>query len=329
MYFGAGQPDVKICQSRSEPGIKVLKVFFQEQAMGDHNRLYTLLQLIHLLSRPGGYPVQRLAQRFDVTPRTIYRYFSLFRECGFELEKSGGRYRFQNRGDAESLLPLLTMEEASLLRESILALHPGHPRKADLLNKLKILGDPGPLAGLIVNASVAGVIRTLLEAIREEREVVLKGYHSPGSDTVRDRRVEPVGFSVNMRYLFAYDPEHEAVRQFKPERIGNVEVTGRRFETGDRHEVPRPDLFGMNGTPRTKITLKLNQRATHLLLEECPESSLLDIRIPSGNKATTIQIEVNGFDGVGRFVLGLPGEAVPVRPPEFLRYLEERIGRGG
>ncbi|MEX0769747.1 MAG: HTH domain-containing protein [Balneolaceae bacterium] len=69
--------------------------------MGDHKRFFIILQMIRLLSRPGGFAVKRLAQRFDVTPRSIYRYFDLLRECGFALEKSGGRYRFQNSGDAE------------------------------------------------------------------------------------------------------------------------------------------------------------------------------------------------------------------------------------
>jgi predicted DNA-binding transcriptional regulator YafY len=48
--------------------------------MSEHKRLYTLLQLISLLGKPGGYPVKRLAGRFQVSTRTIYRYFVILRE---------------------------------------------------------------------------------------------------------------------------------------------------------------------------------------------------------------------------------------------------------
>lgn len=42
--------------------------------MSEHKRLYNLLQIISLLSKPAGYSVERLSSRFSVTTRTIYRY---------------------------------------------------------------------------------------------------------------------------------------------------------------------------------------------------------------------------------------------------------------
>ncbi len=311
--------------------------------MDDHKRLYTLLQMIRLLSESGGYPVDRLARRFKVTSRSIYRYFRLLRECGFDLEKKGGRYLFRRKDHADNLLPLLTNDEATLLRDAVLAMHPSHPQKTGLLKKLELLSDPQQLSELIVDAALSEVTGKLALAIRENKMVILHGYHSPNSDTVRDRLVEPLGFSVNMRYLYAFDPGQDMVRQFKPERITRVEITkkDRLSESSarvrniiERYRTHKPDLFGMNGEPRCAVRLRLNRRAAHLLLEEYPESAILGVGKKNHRHSDeqddsheVVDIPVNGFEGAGRFVLGLPGEAEPVSPPAFLRYLKTRMSR--
>lgn len=307
--------------------------------MNEHKRLYNLLQLISLLSKPGGYQVQRLAKRFGVTARTVYRYFEILRECGFVLEKSGSRYRFKNAPESQNILPLFSAEEAAVINKAVLSLHPDYPIKTGLLKKLRIMADPSHLSELIVDAHASGIISSLLEAIRGQKRVILQNYHSPSSDTLLNREVDPLGFSINMKYLYAFDPDHQKTVQFKPERIGRVVITGIVFEPDERYRIEKPDLFGMNGQPQTDVTLSLNRRALHLLLEEFPESRNiikdlegfknlpgLDGKAPDRTRLN-VNLPVKGFDGVGRFVLGLPGEAVPLGPPEFLAYLDKRRNR--
>lgn len=328
--------------------------------MVEHKRLYSLLQLIQRLSRPGGYDIPRLAEIFGVSTRSIYRYLDLIRECGFRIEKYGNRFRIEKRGSDENLLPLLSWDEATLLRDSVLAM-PAGPQRSELLKKLEILGDPAPLADMIIDASAAKIIKELAGAIQRRERVVLKDYHSTGSGTIRDRLVEPVGFSVNMRYLHAFVPDLEEMRLFKPERISGIENTGELFELTSRHRIVEPDYFGMNGTPRDTVTLSLNLRALMLLLEEFPQvSEILQeegvaLELLQGaekktmerkrddqeeqsdeetngeaspaSKRYTLKLKVNGYEGVGRFVLGLPGEAEVVGPESFREYIIQRLGR--
>jgi len=302
--------------------------------MSEHKRLYNLLQLISLLGKPGGYPVKRLAERFQVTSRTIYRYFDILRECGFEIEKSGGRHRFRNSAEVENLLPLFSEEEAAVVNKAVLSLHSGHFQKVALLKKLRILSGSGHISELITNAKTSRAVSLLLEAIRGRKRVILHHYHSPSSDTVLDRAADPIGFSINMKYLYAFEPEHQKVVQFKPERIGRVEITADSFETNERYRIEKPDLFGMSGAHRAVVSLQLNRRALHLLLEEFPESAAILEKDLTGFQNLSglqnnlkVKLPVKGFEGVGRFVLGLPGEANALGPPEFLRYLEERMNR--
>ncbi|MEX0680987.1 MAG: WYL domain-containing protein [Balneolales bacterium] len=301
--------------------------------MPDHKRLLSLLQIIRLLRQSGGYPVNRLAGRFEVTERTIYRYFGILRETGFDLEKEGDRYRIASHTRQDELLPVLDPDETGLLRDAVLSVHATHPRKPHLLKKLAALSDLEQLAELVVDRALAGVIRDLTHAVKERRRIILRDYNSPNSRTIRDREVEPVGFGVNMRYLYALDTESGEIRQFKPDRIGRVEVLGKTFTPGAKHRVSKPDLFGMNGRPRCTVTLRLNQRAIRLLLEEYPESEIQLFknqlnRAPEGVNWLKITLKVNGFEGVSRFVLGLPGEAGAEGPEAFIQYLETRMSRG-
>lgn len=65
--------------SRKEPSIPQAK-------------LLRLLQIIFVLTS-GKWVIKHLAQRFDTSERTIYRYLRIFEEVGFTLEKdSGNRY---------------------------------------------------------------------------------------------------------------------------------------------------------------------------------------------------------------------------------------------
>src|SRR5690625_3392075 len=100
--------------------------------MVEHRRLYSILQMIQRLNRPGGYDIPRLASLFGVTTRSIYRYLDLIRECGFLVEKTGNRYRIEKRHQTEHLLPLLSWDEATLLRDTVLSM-PWGPHKTRLL----------------------------------------------------------------------------------------------------------------------------------------------------------------------------------------------------
>ncbi|MEX1211955.1 MAG: WYL domain-containing protein [Balneolaceae bacterium] len=289
--------------------------------MGEHKRLVTLLQLIRLLSQGVGYPVKRLARRYDVTDRTIYRYLNILKEIGFTLVNERNRYRIDTSETNIPLLPALTDDELATMSEAIYSLPSHSPKRASLLQKLHHLTHPDLMIDLIVDHSLGRVIHDVIEAIHQREVILLCNYQSTGTRTEQTRRVEPIGFATNLRYLQAYDQEEGSVRLYKPERIESVERTGIYFEPGDRHKVSPPDPFGMNGTPEVEVTLDCNRRAASLLIEEYPEVQLMGSIQESDNQIT---IRVRGFEGIGRFVLGLPGEATPVAPKPFLDYLRKR-----
>jgi predicted DNA-binding transcriptional regulator YafY len=121
-------------------------------------------------------------------------------------------------------------------------------------------------------------------------------------------------------YLWFYDLDKGEYRQLKMERIGHVELT--ELPITHKHESRALDLFGWTGPKWLPVTLRLSYRAQQLLLEEHPDARPF-VR-SSGNQAYFDNI-VRDWRGIGRFILGLPGEIEVVEPEELRRYLKERI----
>lgn len=55
----------------------------------DQPKLERLLRLMKLLTANTTYNVDQLAERLQMSRRTIYRYIDTFREAGFVIKKAG------------------------------------------------------------------------------------------------------------------------------------------------------------------------------------------------------------------------------------------------
>lgn len=298
--------------------------------MHEYRKLNTVLQLIADLSKPGavGYSAKQMARQYGSTTRTIYRYLDLLKESGFELETDDlHRYRIVGAAEIFSRAgETFSLEEANLIKTAVMAIHPTHPLHQNLLSKLFAHTMLSETAGLIYNSRTGLVINRLSKAIDEKRQVILENYQSVNSESTRHRLVEPIGFVNNMRYFFAYEPGRHKVLQFKVDRVYGVELLEQNFQHEHRHRQQHPDAFGMNSSERITVELRLSQRAASLLREEFPLAAA-GIKREDKDEDFTWTGQVQGLEGIGRFVLGLPGE-IRIKQPEALRtYLIQQRQR--
>jgi len=149
---------------------------------------------------------------------------------------------------------------------------------------------------------------------------VLKGYASAHSDETRDRVVEPFSFTANMIDVWAYDVEKADCRVFKVMRIGSVEVLEDDWAFEASHEVRRPDVFRMTGSPVEKVVLQLNTRAKSLLVEEYPLAER-DLKREDGN--WVLRTTINSVEGAGRFVIGLAADIKILQGKKLLDYIKK------
>ncbi len=134
-------------------------------------KLRRTLQLIALLAGPRIYTIKELADKLEISQRTIYRYLDTFKEAGFAVEKVDDyKYRLLSVGggvsDISNIL-YFSDDEAYLVNKLIDSLDPTNSLKAGLKQKLAAIYDSTAIATRVDNASVSRIVETLETAIRE------------------------------------------------------------------------------------------------------------------------------------------------------------------
>ena len=217
-----------------------------------------MLQLLSLLQTHRYWPGAELAERLEVSERTLRRDIERVRDLGYPVDAVrgvAGGYQLRAGG---SLPPLLLSDEEAVaiavgLRTTasgavqgmeetavqsltkVLALMP--PRLRQRIDALADQTQPAPMRGPTIDATV---LTTLAQGCRDS-EIVEFDYTARESAAAR-RQVEPHRLvSLGQRwYLVAYDRRRDAWRSFRVDRMSTVALTGRRF-TG--HELPAVDAL--------------------------------------------------------------------------------------
>lgn len=294
----------------------------------DQPKIERMLRLMKMLTANTLYTVDDLAERLDMSRRTVYRYIDTFREAGFVIKKSGNHIRLDKESphfkDISQLVHF-TEEEAAILKRAIESIDDTNLLKQNLKRKLYSVYDNKILADTVVRGANATNVRRLIEAIEQRRQVILRDYRSAHGGAVRGRRVEPFAFTANYVQAWCYDTESDSCKLFKLSRIGSVEPLDDEWRNADRHAEGFIDIFRMNGKRRLPVRLRLGLLARNLLIEEYPLAER-DLT-PDGDDRWILETEVADYAGVARFVTGLLDDIEIVGTPELDRYIDDYLRR--
>jgi predicted DNA-binding transcriptional regulator YafY len=217
-----------------------------------------MLQLLSLLQTHRYWPGGELAERLEVSERTLRRDIERIRDLGYPVDAVrgvAGGYQLRAGG---SLPPLLLTDEEAVaiavgLRTAasgavqgmeetavqsltkVLSLMP--PRLRRRMDALAAETIPAPMRGPTIDATT---LTTLAQGCRDD-EIVEFSYTARGAEPTH-RRVEPHRLvSVGRRwYLVGYDRDRDDWRSFRVDRMGEVSLTGRRFSA---RELPATDAL--------------------------------------------------------------------------------------
>lgn len=295
------------------------KVSAKKDSIIPQAKLLRLFQIIAVL-KSGHWTIKQLAERFDTSERTIYRYINLLEEVEFLIEKDFDNRYFIVTSEDDPSQSQFSMEETKLIKKLIQSGAGDNPLKNLLLKKLALNSEIDSVPRLFVKARLGKFVDVLAEAIKEKKQVVLKNYHSAHSNEIRDRVVEPIHFGDNYQSVVALDTNDKASKQFKLDRIGEIVETDKKFQFESQHQKNQSDIFGFNGDANEWITLSLGMRAYLLLREEYPLSVPF---IEKREKEYYFHAPVAGFVGAGRFVLGLMDDLTVIGPESFKQYLQK------
>lgn len=293
----------------------------------DQPKIERLLRLMKMLTANVEYSVDDIAERLDMSRRTIYRYIDTFRDAGFVIKKRGNCIRLDKESphfkDISQLVHF-TEEEAVILRRAIESIDDTNLLKQNLKRKLYSVYDSGTLADTIVKGQNSSNVHSLIEAIENHKQVILHNYQS--SHSVRDRIVEPFAFTTNYVNVWCYDVEDNCCKIFKTARIGSVELSYIEWQHRELHKENFIDIFRMIASSDSEliaVKLKLGRLSYNLLMEEYP---LAERYISSLDKDHwLLNTQVANLQGVGRFVVGLMDDIEIIDSPELKDYISTYI----
>ncbi|MER8264460.1 helix-turn-helix transcriptional regulator [Streptomyces griseus] len=211
-----------------------------------------LLKLLSLLQTPREWPGGELAERLDVSPRTIRRDIDRLRDLGYPVEASRGSVGGYRLVAGTAMPPLLLDDEEAVAIAVGLRAGAGHAIEgvdeasvralakleqvlpSRLRHRVSVLQNATVPLTRGDGATIAPRTLTTLASAATGRERLRFAYRS-GDGTRTKRQVEPYRLvSAGQRwYLVAYDLGREDWRTFRVDRVGEPYATGARF-------APRP-----------------------------------------------------------------------------------------
>lgn len=284
-----------------------------------------MLRLMKMMAGNNNYTVEDMAERLGISYRSVYRYIETFKDAGFVVHRmEGGIYKLgkESRYFKEiSQLVHFTDEEAHIVNQLIEGLDNTNMLKQNLRKKLTAVYNCTSMADCVVEGKNAINVNRIIEAITERRQVVLKSYASSHTGVVRDRLVEPFGFTTNYVQVWCYEPESGLNKLFNTARIGRVEVLDEAWQFAELHHEGYIDIFRITGFEQKRVQMELGVMAHNLLIEEYPLATR-DLRQVEATR-WLLDTMVCDYAGIGRFVLGLT-EDITILTPEFEEYIAKR-----
>ena len=295
--------------------------------MDELGKMERLLKMLVLLSSNRSYTIEELSDRFYISDSTVHRYISLLRNAGFIIPRpTNGRYyieRTSPRFKEMSQLLHFSEEEAFILSKAIHSIDDVNVLKVNLVNKLYALYDFDRVAVTVVKRENCDNVHTIIQAIKQKRQVILKNYQSAHSDRICGRLIEPFNFTTNYISVWGFEPESRKNKTFKTSRISKVELSNRGWEYEDRHKKEPVDVFRISGQMVGTAKLMLSLRASNLLLEEYPLAEKFIKQIDRTHYL--FESPVCGWEGVGRFIMGLCTEVRIIAPKELKEFVTKKM----
>ncbi len=293
----------------------------------EHARIERLLRIMKMLTGNVYYTVDDIADRLEVSQRTIYRYIDSFREAGFVIKKNNHNiFRIDKSSplfkDVSQLLHF-SEEEAHILKRVIDSIDDTNLLKHNLKKKLATVYDYKILAETTHKGRMADNLNKLIDAIENKQCVLLKNYNSANSNTMSDRIVEPFGFTTNYVQIWAFEHQTKTNKLFKVSRIEDVNVLDQSFQYIHEHTKGYVDIFRISSFEHFSVQLKMKVRAAMLLIEEYPLAEKY-MKKTSVNQ-WMLTTHVCGFEGITRFILGLYDDIEIIESDELKEFVKNKI----
>lgn len=291
-----------------------------------HDHLKRELDLLLLLTQNRQYTTAEICRRTGISMRSFYYYIEFFEQAGFRVERHGGKYCIDRSSwFFTQLYDLIqfTEDEALLMRQLLENASDDTPRLRDLHAKFDRFYDFKILADERLRRRMTHIRSTLYDAVKTHRVVEIRGYSSPSSHTVSDRRVEPFQFLSYNNDIRCYEIATGKNKTFRLSRMEAVVKTDETWMHEDRHKQVFSDMFAFTGEKVMHVTLVMGQLSHNVMTEEYPDSASSFTQLADGS--WHFETDVCSYLGVGRFIIGLYDDITIVGDDGLRQYVNGKI----
>jgi predicted DNA-binding transcriptional regulator YafY len=272
--------------------------------------------------------MEELEIKLDISRRSIFRYFNLLEEIGYQID-IGQDKRYFIVQEFEEEGTNFSVEEAQVIQQVLSSLDEKNPLKTSLIKKLKISEDIHYFADNIVEANQSKKVSICTEALKLKCRLTLHNYHSINSNSVSERVVEPIGFDENYESIRAIDiRQPEIVKTFKINRAEYIYLmpdAPQKYTEGK--VISEKDVFNFSGTKKISVQMMLNHKTAILLKEQYRkiENSLTR----RSKNSFDLKVKVHSLEPLKRFVLANLDGVKIIRPAslkkEVKKFYEQNI----
>ena len=282
-----------------------------------------LFEIIYILLNRDRVTAKDLAERFEVSTRTIYRDIDTISLAGIPV------YSEKGRGGGISLLPdfvlsksILSEQEQSEILASLQGLTQIQSADAEhILQKLSAVFNKTAAKWLEVDFSDWGFDQQdywggFKSAILQSR-IAEFDYYSSYSEKKR-RRVEPIQLWFKSRawYLKAYDIDKQGIRVFRLSRVQKLVVTGETFTERNLLLEETERVPSVNDRPDVTLRFRIKSEMAYRVLDEF--ASVVDEQKTDGSYIVSVCWPEDNW--VYATILSF-GEFIEVLEPERIRKI--------
>ena len=235
------------------------------------DRLVSIIMMLLDKERIGA---QELADRFEVSPRTIYRDIETINMAGIPVRSTpgvGGGFEIMQEYKVDKNVFSAADLSAILMGLSSLS---GMVRGNELVNALakeievnanQIYIDLSPWMG---NRNIQPYLERVKTALQESRLLSFEYADRFGNKTVRTVEPYQIVLKGSHWYFQGYCRKREDFRLFRLSRISNLQMTRETFSPRD-YQKPVLDFGDILKTMQTTIKLRVQKSAMDRLLDYC------------------------------------------------------------
>lgn len=285
-----------------------------------------LIEIIHILLDKKSITAVQLAERFEVSVRTVYRDIEALSQAGFPVYAERGRSGGIKIMDGFCLdKSMLTAEDKSELIGAIAGFAAIGASDGHLSQRIKsFLGGKDDPDWIKIDFSdwsggQSELYTTIKRCIFEKRILSFDYYNSRGE--MSQRKTFPVQLMFKSRawYISAYCFEKEEMRFFKLNRM-------KRAESGDKCSIPQQKIYQYDteqSLASTDIVLKISDKMAYRVYDDFDEDNI--------SKAEDGSFIINCSFPVDDWVYGIIlsyAESCEVISPLYIReHIIEKISR--